>query len=362
MVNADGSERTLLTNNNSDDYYPAWSPLGNQIAYVNHTDRNIYVMDTDPATSNAVNLTPSSPPGCSSNCYQGDDEDPAWSPDGTKIAYVHGWAPDDNPNAGGGLPNIWTMTSTGGNRETLQDDEHTSGMQPAWSPDGTQIAFVGQVSRQIDPDSDPNIYTMDADGTDATPIETNSANDNSPDWQPTFPTSTACDVFGTNADNTLTGNPAVAEIICGFGGNDTITGQDGDILIGDAGNDSLSMVAGRGTLNGGAGNDTASFEDAATGIDASLISGFAQGVGTSPLEGVALVGIENLIGSDNDDDLTGSNGKNRLTGGDGADTLLGFGKVDKLHSRDGLKNDTVNGGQGDDTCTTDRREISIVSC
>jgi Tol biopolymer transport system component len=353
MVNADGSERTLLTNNNSDDYYPAWSPLGNQIAYVNHTDRNIYVMDTDPETSDAFNLTPSSPPTCSSNCYQGDDEDPAWSPDGTKIAYVHGWAPDDNPNAGGGRPNIWTMTSTGGNRETLQDDEHTSGSQPAWSPDGTKIAFTGAVTGGSN-----NIYTMDADGTNATPIETNSANDNSPDWQPTFPTSTACDVFGTGGDNTLTGNPVVAEVICGFGGNDTITGQDGDILMGDAGNDKLSIVAGRGTLNGGLGNDTASFEGAATDIAASLISGFAQRVGTDPLEGVALVGIENLIGSDNDDVLTGSNGKNKLTGRLGDDDLSGLGKPDTLNSRDGIrKNDSVDGGSGSDDCVTDRGDI-----
>ena len=39
VMNADGSGQRLLTNNTSDDYYPAWSPLGSQIAYVNHTDR-----------------------------------------------------------------------------------------------------------------------------------------------------------------------------------------------------------------------------------------------------------------------------------------------------------------------------------
>ena len=58
-----------------------------------------------------TNLTPNSPPECTSNCYQGPDDDPAWSPDGSKIAYVHGELP-----SGGGLPDIWTMGPNGGLR------------------------------------------------------------------------------------------------------------------------------------------------------------------------------------------------------------------------------------------------------
>lgn len=97
-------------------------------------------------------------------------------------------------------------------------------------------------------------------------------------------------------------------------------------------------------------------------IQASLVTAFAQRVGTTPLEGAALVGIESLTGSGLDDELTGSNAANKLVGGDGADGLLGLGGKDKINSRDGLKNDTVNGGSGTDACTTDRREVSIRSC
>lgn len=45
------------------------------------TDRNIYVMDAD--GNDQTNITLNSPIGCTSKCYQGDDDAPAWSPDTT---------------------------------------------------------------------------------------------------------------------------------------------------------------------------------------------------------------------------------------------------------------------------------------
>ena len=180
VMNADGSGQRLLTNNTSDDYYPAWSPLGNQIAYVNHTDRNIYVMDADPATNDApVNLTPNSPTGCSPTCYQGDDVDPAWSPDGTKIAYVHGYGPPTNPYAAGGKPNIWVMNANGDNKTNISNNSDTSDTMPAWSPDGSKIAYAGAGS-----DNERNISVMNANGTEPHAIDSTVANDTNPDWQP----------------------------------------------------------------------------------------------------------------------------------------------------------------------------------
>lgn len=138
--------------------------------------------------------------------------------------------------------------------------------------------------------------------------------------------------------------------------------------MGGDGNDTLAaefgkpLLTSRATLNGGTGNDTASFAGSATSIESSLITGFAQSPETTPTEGVAFVGVENLTGSGLNDGLIGSNAANRLVGGAGADELLGLGGKDKINSRDGAKNDTVNGGSGTDTCTTDRREVSIRSC
>jgi Ca2+-binding RTX toxin-like protein len=200
---------------------------------------------------------------------------------------------------------------------------------------------------------------MDANGANQGPIDTNAAHDISPDWQPASPT---CDISGNANANTLNGTTA-DETICGLGGNDVINGVGGnDLLLGGDGNDTLVVPAGRATLDGGAGKDTASFVGSATPVQASLTAGFARRVGTEPLEGVALLSVENLTGSSLGDELTGSNTANKLVGGDGADELLGLGGKDNINSRDARKNDTVNGGSGKDRCTTDRREVSIKSC
>jgi hypothetical protein len=61
-MNADGTGQINLTNNSFPDDQPAWSPDGSKIAFVSartgDTNRNVYVMDTNPATNDAVSITP----------------------------------------------------------------------------------------------------------------------------------------------------------------------------------------------------------------------------------------------------------------------------------------------------------------
>src|SRR3989442_1750383 len=77
VMNADGSHQTNLTNNAVLDEQPAWSPDGTKIAFRTDRDGNseVYVMNAD--GSHPVNLTKNA----------ANDQDPAWSPDGTKIAF-----------------------------------------------------------------------------------------------------------------------------------------------------------------------------------------------------------------------------------------------------------------------------------
>jgi dipeptidyl aminopeptidase/acylaminoacyl peptidase len=73
------------------------------------------------------------------------DNDPQWSPDGAKIAFVSnrtGKEYEDNRNT-----DVWVIDATGG--ELLKISDHQEGdNSPRWSPDGKTIAFVGRVREE----------------------------------------------------------------------------------------------------------------------------------------------------------------------------------------------------------------------
>jgi Ca2+-binding RTX toxin-like protein len=99
----------------------------------------------------------------------------------------------------------------------------------------------------------------------------------------------------------------------GNGLNNTITGNSGNnTLIGGAGADQLI---------GGGGIDAASYSGSASGVTVSLVTG-VMGVG-GDAQGDTLSGIENIIGSGNNDTLTGDSFDNILDGGAGNDVMTG---------------------------------------
>ena len=108
-------------------------------------------------------------------------------------------------------------------------------------------------------------------------------------------------------------------------------------------------------IDGGSGNDTASYRNAASGVTASLAPGATK---TGDAKGDVYTSIENLEGSPHDDVLTGDSGANVLKGlggddilkgGAGADTLEGGDDDDTL--RGGAGADTLKGGSGTDTAS-----------
>lgn len=95
---------------------PAWSPTG-QLAAVRLVKRKPEVFVLDPLTGSARQLT-----------YNGASS-PSWSPDGRRLAVVHGgW--------------VELIGSGGGRMRRL-----TRGGAPAWAPNGRELAFVGARDR-----------------------------------------------------------------------------------------------------------------------------------------------------------------------------------------------------------------------
>ncbi len=139
----------------------------------------------------------------------------------------------------------------------------------------------------------------------------------------------------------------------GTNGNDSLTGTSfSDTLRGFAGNDTLSGgFFGDDILDGGDGNDTASYLKFGNNINASLETNKATFFGGSG----TFIGIENLIGGNNQDVLIGNGGNNQLDGSAGGDDISGRAGDDRLFGGDGfdilrgeLGNDQLFGGNDSD--------------
>jgi len=89
-------------------------------------------------------------------------------------------------------------------------------------------------------------------------------------------------------------------------------------ITGNSGNNILAGLGGADTLDGGAGTDTASYAASAAGVTVSIATGTAHG---GDAESDTFVSIENLTGSALDDILEGDGGNNALNGGAGTDTV-----------------------------------------
>ena len=127
----------------------------------------------------------------------------------------------------------------------------------------------------------------------------------------------------------------------GQGGSDVLT--DIENVIGSDFDDVIAGNAENNIIDGLEGNDTASYVSVTAAINVDLTTGIADdGQGGTD----TLINIENVMGSDFDDNITGNNENNILDGETGNDVLNGLDGDDILVG--GLGNDQLNGGPGSD--------------
>jgi Tol biopolymer transport system component len=158
----DGSAPRTLLATSLPEFAPAWSPLGDQFAYI--TRRNgsdeLWVRSTQGNWDRPV-VTAKDFPTLEALLS------PVFSPDGSRIAYTA-------LLAGGGRRRSLAISPAGGGTPTIVAD----GYAPTWSPDGSQIAFLW-----IKPDGSIPVATVSV-GREPNAIITSIPGLNGPEWSP----------------------------------------------------------------------------------------------------------------------------------------------------------------------------------
>lgn len=189
VMDADGADQAMLVKRAGSS---SWAPDGKNVVFHASaggadadlikpgqigsawSDSDIFVLNIDDCLAGAC-----SPLNITNDPLQIDD-DPDWSPDGSRIAFTSHWVGDTGEDSE--TAEIWTMNPDGSGRMrlTFNNEEERA---PSWSPDGTKILYMCR-ALWLNSGTDFELCVMDADGSNLQVLTNNTMPDLTPNWTP----------------------------------------------------------------------------------------------------------------------------------------------------------------------------------
>jgi TolB protein len=158
VADADGYNPQTVVSSNEPIISPAWSPDGTRLAYVSFEKKKPIIF-VQSLTSGSREILAN---------YKGNNSAPAWSPDGSKLAIVLTY---------GANSQIYTISSSGGNLKQITKSGAID-TEPIFSPDGSMIYFSSDRGGRA------QIYKVPADGGAASRVTFEGAFNVSPHFSP----------------------------------------------------------------------------------------------------------------------------------------------------------------------------------
>ncbi|MFZ2999478.1 MAG: Tol-Pal system beta propeller repeat protein TolB [Undibacterium umbellatum] len=141
VADADGEGTKIALRSSEPIISPAWSPDGTKVAYVSFEKRKPVILVQNLVTGERTEIAN----------FKGNNSAPAWSPDGSKLAVAL---------SRDGQTQIFTVNANGGNLQKLTSSSAID-TEPQFAADGQSIYFLS------DRGGNPQIYKMSAGGGEA---------------------------------------------------------------------------------------------------------------------------------------------------------------------------------------------------